>query len=298
VNLNTFRVFLSVYEKKSMTLAANELHLTQSGVSQHIKTLEEDLGFALFERVNKKLFPTARAVALYSRGRKGVMEIESAVHDAKSHEETPRGLVRLGLPMEYGTKVVIPELSKLGQKFPDLDFAITLDFATSLSGKVLRGELDCALIDRFHVEKALKMETVATETLQLCGLKSYVKKFGPVKYTTGYFAQMHFVDYAVGEPILRSWFRHHMHRQGIRIRVRAHIFDVQGISNFITSGLGLGILPDYVINKLQQDSAVDLHVYEGKRSPLKNEICLIHLPLKDRPVAQRTVMDCLRQLSK
>jgi DNA-binding transcriptional LysR family regulator len=37
INLNHLRIFQSVYKTQSMTTAAGELHLTQSGVSQHIK---------------------------------------------------------------------------------------------------------------------------------------------------------------------------------------------------------------------------------------------------------------------
>jgi DNA-binding transcriptional LysR family regulator len=297
LNLNTFRVFLSVYEKKSMTLAASELHLTQSGVSQHIQTLEEELGFELFERVNRKLFPTARASELYSRGKKGLQEIEQAVGEVKRLEVKPRGLVRIGLPVEFGNNVVIPELSKFGIEFPDVDFDITMDFATVLSGMVMRGELDFALIDRFRVDSTLELETVASETLLLCGLKSYVKSFGAVRYTTGYFTRMNYVDYKAGEPIVRNWFRHHLHRHNIHIRTRAHVFDVQGVAKFIINGMGLGVLPGYVVEKLLKEG-VDLHVYDGKHAPLKNEICLTYLPLKDRPLAHAMIMDRLRAIHK
>lgn len=297
MNLNTFRVFLTVFEKKSMTVAANELHLTQSGVSQHVKTLEEELGFTLFERVNKKLFPTAKAVELYTRGKRGVQEIEDAVNDARRVEEVPRGRVRIGLPIEFGINLVIPELSNLGRKFGEIGFDIKLGFATELSGMVVRGELDFALIDKIRVDTSLKVEPVASETLLLCGLKSYVREFGPVRYTTGYFSQFSYVDYSEGEPIVRSWFRHHLHRHSLPIQVRAHIFDVQGISKMILAGLGVGILPNHMVERLKSESA-DIYVFEGKRAPLKNDICLIHLPLKDRPLSHRVAMDVLRNIGK
>lgn len=297
INLNTFRVFLTVYEKKSMTQTASALHLTQSGISQHIKALEEELGFRLFERVNKKLFPTAKASELYRRGRQGLVDIEQAINEARQIQHTPSGVVRIGLPNEFGKNVAIPELSKLGREFPKLDFQITLDFATVLSGMVLRGELDFALIDRFRVDRSLKLETVANETLLLCGLKSYVKQFGPVKYNSAYFSQLDYVDYKVGEPVVRSWFGHHLHRHNLELRVRAEIFDVQGVAKFILSGLGVGVLPDHYVDSLSQAGS-DLFVFDGKRAPLKNEISLIYLPLKDRIAAQTVVMDRLRKISK
>lgn len=294
INLNTFRIFLSVFERKSMSEAAAKLHLTQSGVSQHIKALEEELGFSLFLRANKKLFPTAHAALLYKRGRRGLAEIEQAVRDVKKGAEVVEGLVRVGLPVEFGNNVVIPGLSKIGLQHPGVNFDITLDFATVLSGMVLRGELDFALIDQFRVDRSLKLEPVAHEVFLLCGLKSYVKKFGPVKLNSAYFSRLDYVEYKEGEPFLRSWFRHHLHRHNIELRVRAHVFDVQGISRFIQEGLGVGVLPHLVVERLQA-KGVDLHVFESKRAPLKNQICMIHLPLKDRPPAQKLVMEAVRK---
>lgn len=294
INLNTFRIFLTVFEHKSMSAAAGKLHLTQSGVSQHIKALEGDLGFPLFERMNKKLYPTASATLLYGRGRKGLGEIEQAVREVKKGKEVAEGLVRVGLPVEFGNNLVIPGLSKIGVRHPGINYDITLDFATVLSGMVLRGELDFALIDQFRVDRALKLEPVAQETLVLCGLKSYVKQFGSVKFNSAYFSRLDYVAYKQGEPIVRSWFRHHLHRHNLELRVRAHVFDVQGITRFIREGLGVGVLPELVVQRLKQEG-IELHVFESKRAPLRNQICMISLPLKDRPLAQRLVMDAVRK---
>jgi len=59
LNLNHLRVFECVYRTGSMTAAAKELHLTQSGVSQHIKSLEDVLNFKLFDRIQQRLVPTS-----------------------------------------------------------------------------------------------------------------------------------------------------------------------------------------------------------------------------------------------
>ena len=48
INLNLLRIFEKVYETKSMTRSAQELFMTQSGISQNIKHLEEILNLKLF----------------------------------------------------------------------------------------------------------------------------------------------------------------------------------------------------------------------------------------------------------
>ena len=77
INLNQLRVFESVYRSKSMTHAARELHLTQSGVSQHIKALEDVLELKLFDRIKQKLVPTPSAKELYASTAKSFEDIVS-----------------------------------------------------------------------------------------------------------------------------------------------------------------------------------------------------------------------------
>ena len=59
INLIQLRAFEAVFRTKSMTAAAQELHLTQPGISQHIHSLEDLLERKLFDRVHRKLLPTA-----------------------------------------------------------------------------------------------------------------------------------------------------------------------------------------------------------------------------------------------
>ena len=78
-NLNQIRVFECVYRTRSMTMAAKELHITQSGVSQHIKSLEEILEITLFDRVKQKLLPTSSADQLYLEWSKSIADIEKTL---------------------------------------------------------------------------------------------------------------------------------------------------------------------------------------------------------------------------
>lgn len=61
LNINQLKIFESVYRLKSMTLAAQELFLTQSGISQHIKSFEESLEITLFIRNRTMLYATYEA---------------------------------------------------------------------------------------------------------------------------------------------------------------------------------------------------------------------------------------------
>ena len=71
------------------------------------------------------------------------------------------------------------------------------------------------------------------------------------------------------------WFNHHLTNAFIP-NVRASLMDVQGISRIIREGLGAGILPLHVINRINQ-SGTTLYIFKGCGQPLHNTISLATL---------------------
>ena len=65
MNLRQLEILRSVIRHRTTVAAADELALSQPAVSNALKTMEAQAGFALFERVNNRLFPTTEAMALY-----------------------------------------------------------------------------------------------------------------------------------------------------------------------------------------------------------------------------------------
>lgn len=275
-NLNHFKVFMAVFETRSMTTAAELLHLTQSGVSQHIKALEEDLGFELFSRVGRKLIPTATAELIFPDIETAFVAVAARLEKLSGRELEPEGMVRIGMPIEFGVNVLTPQLAALGRKYKKISFEITLDYASVLSQALLKGELDFAFVDETPLDRRIDYKAVASEDLLLCASREYMAGKPRVTYTQNYFEGLEYIDYRGHEPILRRWMLHHLKRKNLRLDVRAHIMDVQGVAKFISCGLGAGVLPDHVAGKLKRDG-VDLYVFEGKAKPLRNEIRLIRL---------------------
>jgi DNA-binding transcriptional LysR family regulator len=148
-----------------------------------------------------------------------------------------------------------------------------------LSQALLRNELDFAFVDESPMDRRIEYKAVAVEELLLCASQGYVAGKPPPKkgkLTQAYFEDLDYIEYRGLEPILRRWMLHHLKRKNLKLNVRAHIMDVQGVAKFITSGLGAGVLPDHVVAKLKKDGA-DLHVFEVKGKPLTNEIRLAKL---------------------
>src|SRR6187402_2647586 len=102
LNLNQVRIFECVYRTQSMTAAARELHLTQSGVSQHIRAFEEILGAKLFDRINQRVVPTTSATLLYDHCAKSLQGLEEAFSELQAEKNQLAGRVHIGMPTEFG----------------------------------------------------------------------------------------------------------------------------------------------------------------------------------------------------
>ncbi len=68
MDLRLVRIFVAVVKHGSMTLAARELGLTQSAVSQAVRQLEDALGTVLIDRQRRPVGPTAAGSLLSARG--------------------------------------------------------------------------------------------------------------------------------------------------------------------------------------------------------------------------------------
>jgi DNA-binding transcriptional LysR family regulator len=66
VDIHQLKVFASVFKNRSFSRASEELHLTQPTISDHVKTLEEELECKLFDRLGRTIIPTKEAEVLYS----------------------------------------------------------------------------------------------------------------------------------------------------------------------------------------------------------------------------------------
>lgn len=120
--LDTLRGFDAAARHLSFTLAAHELHLTQSAMSRQVKTLEDALGVALFERRH-------RALALTEAGRTyhhTVSEVLATLRDATArlapaHADRP---LTVTTTISFASLWLVPRLGDFHRAHPDIDVRV------------------------------------------------------------------------------------------------------------------------------------------------------------------------------
>lgn len=120
--LANLRAFEAAARLLSFTLAAEELHLSQSAVSQQIKQLEERLGFSLFTRLTRRLELNEAGRRLYETVRRSLLEIDRTVEDLR--DGTMTGSVTLSVGSSFAANWLIPRLGDLAARCPGIDLGI------------------------------------------------------------------------------------------------------------------------------------------------------------------------------
>ncbi len=273
INMNYLRIFEAVYRTRSMTQAAAEMHLTQSGISQHIRSLEDNLKIKLFDRIKQKLIPTEEGKNLYVQLSPHLSKLEEILLQLTNKDNSLRGEVVIGMPVVFGLNIVVPMLAELGKLHPMLNFKIHFDLARSFNNLLLKGDVDFAFVDEFTMDRQIETENVYDETLLLCASKDYIKAKGEGT-TKKYFESLEYIEYDQALPMSQRWIEHQYKHSHIDIKVRAVLADTLGVAKLIQSGLGIGILPGHHVEKLKAEGK-HLYIFEGKTSKeLKNKISI------------------------
>jgi len=120
--LQQLTVFIRAAEGGSFSRAARELGLSQPSVSRIIGELEERLGVTLLLRTTRRITP---GMLFLDRAREILAGLEDA-EDAARGRDSLRGLIRLALPVIYGTREVIPRLAEFLAVHPLLRVEMTI----------------------------------------------------------------------------------------------------------------------------------------------------------------------------
>lgn len=159
------RTFVTVAHAASFTAAAEQLYLSQSTVSQHIRRLEELMGQSLFERDtrNVRLSPLGETLHRYA------VRILQLMDEAMTSVCGPplNGTARLGLPEDFASSRLATVLTSFVQRNPEVELVIR----TGLSGELFR-ELDEGRHDLVFAKRlsgSRRGYVVRTEPLHWCG---------------------------------------------------------------------------------------------------------------------------------
>ena len=161
MDLRQLNHLIAVAEHQSFSAAARTLHTVQSNVSTHVAKLEKELGAALIDRHTMQ--PTAEGRAVLERARRIRTELQAINDDIVSMRHEVAGEVRIGCIGTTGRWMASPLLGRLAERHPALRPVLVDATTTSLTPRVLDGDLDMAIVNTPVVEAGLESEPLFEE---------------------------------------------------------------------------------------------------------------------------------------
>jgi DNA-binding transcriptional LysR family regulator len=146
INLWQLQVFLVVNETGSFSAAATRLHMTQPGVSQQIRSLENYLGAKLFVRRGHGVELTAVGQNLIEPARRLIALSEATERTLTQRRGEVSGRIRLGCALPSGIYVIYPWLQEFRERYADVTVQIEQMEPGPLLGALRAQELDGGLV--------------------------------------------------------------------------------------------------------------------------------------------------------
>jgi DNA-binding transcriptional LysR family regulator len=180
-SLRDIRLFVAAYEERSFTAAAAREHATQSGVSQHIRKLEDTLGVKLFTRTKAEVAPTPAGDNFYQRCLDVLRCHEAATRTVKEYAAGLTGEVVVGLMPTMTRCTLAPALSAFVDAHPNAVLRVSEGYSAALTQQVRAGNLDFAIVPAFSGMPGLKSRLfLRTPEVLVSGASSPFEHLAPV----------------------------------------------------------------------------------------------------------------------
>jgi DNA-binding transcriptional LysR family regulator len=242
------RIFHAAAEAGSFTHAADRLHLSQSAISRQVSSLEQDVGVALFNRHARGLILTEQGEILFRTAHEVLMKLESAQAKLAESKETPTGKLRVTTTVGLGTGWLSARVQEFVELYPDLQVQLILD---NEELDLNMRQADCAIRLRQPQQPDLIQRRLFTVHFHAYAAPSYIARFGKPENVAaldnhrivnfGEPAPAYLKDINALEMIGRP--------DGDPRPAIFQINNLVSVMSAVQRGIGIGLLPDYLIEK-------------------------------------------------
>ena len=249
-----FALFAKVVEERSFAGAARALGTSVATVSRAVTRLEDRLGARLFNRTSRQVALTEFGRNLADTAMRILRDAEEAESAARDLSSSPRGLLRLAVPMSFGLRWVAPLLPEFLSLYPEISIDLHLSDATvDLVGQGFDAALRIAVLpDSSLVAKRLcpvaRLIVASPGYLTRCGRPAQPKEL-IARDCLGYAYRARsdawrFVNGAGDEQVVTP-------------RGPLRVTNVEALIPTVLAGLAIAELPDFIASEYLRDGRLE-----------------------------------------
>ena len=282
MDLQQLKVFRSAAKLGGFTRASEQLGLSQSTVSQHIKQLEDELGCSLFLRSGKKIYISEAGKLLYTYADRIFTELKNAEMSVRELSAMKRGTIRLGVGATTLTYQLPKVLGEYKRRYPDIELIVTTSTTELLLQQVSSQTVDLAIVMQISENPSnLLITPLESEELVLI-LSAEHPMARKNTLDPGDLENLPFILYerhSVMQKLIESFFV----QMKISPKVTMELENIEAIKSLVSAGLGASIVPVCSVSQSLQASM--LRVMRIKGFTLERSLALATLDTEILPAA-------------
>lgn len=291
MNPELLKTFLAVCEHMNFTRGAQDRLLTQPAVSRQVKQLEQLLGVPLFERLGKSIQLSDAGRALVPQAAELLGQMERIAESIGSYREAERGRLRIGASTTPGYYLLPPILGEFHRDYPAVELQFVVDNSLSIEQRVVRNELDIALVGAHLGNAAIRIERlIQDEIVCFCGASHRLSGRRRVAPET-----LHEELWVIREKgsATRQLFEHRWTAAGGKIARSIELASPEGIKALVGAGLGVSFMSIHGLRREFADGRLGPVAIKGLR--LERPIYLIRHAQKHESPAAKAFCAILRR---
>ncbi len=174
-SLDGLKTVIAVVETGSFTTASERLMISKALVSKYVGEVEEKLGVRLFNRTTRRLALTDAGKTYYERALPLVEEYEELLDSVTGEQSTPKGNLKISVPVTFGEMQLSPIISKFLKAYPDIQINIQL---TDRRIDMLEEGVDVVIRIGGVDDSNMVARQINTYPLVLCASPDYLEEHG------------------------------------------------------------------------------------------------------------------------
>ena len=287
LDLGSLTLLVEIIDSGNLSQAARKLKMSRANVSYHLSQLEKSVGVQLVRRTTRRVEPTEVGMRLYEHGRSVVNELLAARETINTLGQGLQGRVGLSVPSGYGQMVMSPWLIEFKRLYPGIVLDVMFENRVD---DLVRDGVDIAIRVMPEPPPQLVARDLGPVRYLACASRGWLEAHGrPLTLEQLRTAPL------ITSGVVGRQLRLRAYLEGVREEITleptliSEHFPV--LRDAILAGLGVGLVPDYVVQDAVDSGEVQTLFDEYRLSIFGTGMYLLYMPNRHQTRAVRTCID-------
>jgi DNA-binding transcriptional LysR family regulator len=290
MDLLAFNILVQIIEHGNLSQAAKFLNMSRANVSYHLARLEKSLGASLLRRTPQGVEATEVGRRIYRHARNILNETELVRDLAHSSTDEISGKIGLSVPTGYGHLVMAPWLIEFKRAHPQVVLDIRLE---NFIDNLLKDSVDIAIRVMSEPPPMLVARDMGPVLYSLCASRQWLGRHRmpetpselwrtPLITSGGESGRARLQISRNGQPL-----------EELDIAPTLMSRNYPFLCDCIASGLGLGLVPDYMVRRQVEEGHMALGMQDHEFRINQGRMFMLYMPNRFQSAATRALIDFL-----